>query len=92
MESIQEQWLAWKASLTGNILPVSTGVTVVVKPLWVLTGRVQGLRVSSGGTVVTMEVTGAIVGSGVAGKMVGRTSTTGFGTEMDGVGHGAFSL
>lgn len=60
---------------------------MVAKPLWVLTGRVQGLGVSSGGTVVTMEVTGAtvdaVVGSGVVGKMVGRTSTTGFGTEVD---------
>lgn len=98
--------LGWKANLTGNILPVSTGLTVVMKPLWVLTSSVTGAVVSTGSTVVTttgrMVVTGATVvsgrvgctvGSGRVGGTVGRCTTGAVGSVgSDFVGHGPFNL
>lgn len=106
LESIEENWLGWKANPTGNILPVSTGLTVVMKPLWVLTGSVTEAGVSTGASVVTttgmMDVTGATVvagrvagtvGSGRVGGTVGRYTTGVVGTVgSDSVGHGPFSL
>ncbi len=97
--------MSWKANLTGNILPVSTALTVVVKPLWVLTGSVTEAVVSRGATVVTntgmVVVRGAIVvagrvgstvGSGRAGR-VGRCTTGVVGTVgSDFAGQGPFSL
>ena len=101
LESTEEHWLGWKANLTGNILPVSTGLMVVMKPLWVLTGSVTGAVVSTGATVVTTSgvtvvigaaVVAGSVGSGRAGR-VGRC-TTGVGGTVgyDFAGHGPFSL
>lgn len=106
LERTEEHWLGWKANLTGNILPVSTALTVVKKPLWVLTGSVMGAVVSTGAPVVTntgmmVVVSGATVVAGRVGCTVGSgsggrvgTSTTGVvGTVgSDFVGHGPFSL
>lgn len=71
--------MVWKANLTGNILPVGTGLTVVMKPLWVLTGSVTGVVVFPGGTAVTGGTAlagrvGRIAGSGSVG---GRTTGEG---------------
>lgn len=61
-----------KANLTGNILPVSTGLMVVMKPLWVLTGSVTGVLVSTGGgTVVTTTGMLVVTGTTVAACRVG---------------------
>lgn len=95
-----------KQNLTGNILPVSTGLTVVMKPLWVLTGSVTGAVVSTGGTVVTttgrMVVDGAAVVAGSAGGTVGSGRVGGTGGRCttgvvgtvgsDFVEHGPFNL
>lgn len=97
--------MGWKANLTGNILPVSTGLMVVMKQLWVLTGSVTAAVVSTGATVVTTSgvmvvigttvvagSVGSTVGSGRAGR-VGRCSTGVGGTVgYDFAGHGPFSL
>lgn len=76
--------MGWKANLTGNILPVSTALTVVKKPLWVLTGSVTGAVVSTGATVVTntgmmVVVSGATVVAGRVGCTVGCTVGSGSG-------------
>lgn len=100
--------MGWKANLTGNILPVSTGLTVLMKPLWVLTGSITGAAVVStgGGTVVTdtggtvvsgaAVVTGRLgssVGSGRVARTVGRCTMGVVGTVgSDFVGHGPFTL
>lgn len=97
--------MGWKANLTGNILPVSTALMVVMKPLWVLTGSVTGAVVSTGATVVTntgmMVVSGATVVAGRVGSTVGsgrggsvgRCTTGGVGTVgSDFVGHGPLNL
>ncbi|KAF3849994.1 hypothetical protein F7725_019713 [Dissostichus mawsoni] len=46
-----------------------SGLTVVMKPLWVLTGSVTGAGVSTGGTVVTTTTTGSMVVTVVAGRV-----------------------
>lgn len=98
--------MSWKSNLTGNILPVFTGLTVVMKPLWVLTGSVTGAVVSTGGSVVTTTgatvVSGATVvdgraggtvDSGRVGWTVGRCTTGVVGTVgFDFVGHGPLNL
>lgn len=104
LESIED--LVWKANLTGNSLPVSTGLTVVMRPLWVLTSGFTGAVVSTGGTVVTttgrLVVTGATVVAGRVGCTVcsgriggaaGGCATGALGTVgSDIVGHGPFTL
>lgn len=73
------QCFGWKANLTRNILPVSPGLTVVMKPLWVLTGSVTGAVVSTGSTVVfttgMVVVTGGFVVAGRVGSAVGWYAT-----------------
>lgn len=85
--------MVWKANLTGNILPVGTGLTVVMKPLWVLTGSVTGVVVFPGGTVVTntgiTAVTGATVLAGRVGRIVGSGSA---GARTTGEGQRPFTL
>lgn len=77
--SKQKKTPSWKSNLTSEVLPVSTGVTEVMKPLWVLTGSVTGAAVVtttgtvvvSGATVVAGKAGGTVV-SGRAGGMVVR--------------------
>lgn len=73
-----------QANLAGNDLPVSTALTVVVKPLSVLTGTVTGALVPTGGASSVLVASGAgvvagrfrgVAGFGVgAGAMVGRAT------------------
>lgn len=73
-------------NLTGIILPVSTALTVVMTPLWVLTGSVTGAVVSTGATVVTttgmVVVSGAMVVAGRVGCTVGCTVGSGSGRRV----------
>lgn len=85
-----------KSNLTRIVLPVSTGLTVVMKPLWVLTGSVTGAVVSTtdmvvvtAGVVVTGRVGGAVgwytsVVAGRVGGTVGRYTTGVVGTMGSG--------
>lgn len=63
--------LGWReANLTGNILPA---LTVVKRPLWVLTGSVTAAVVSTGASVVTTSGRAVVLRSTtVVGGMVGR--------------------
>lgn len=94
--------LCWEANLTGNVLP---GLTVVMRPLWVLTGSVTAAVVSTGAPVVTTTIgvmvvggatvvagrVGSTVASGRAGGAVERC-TTGVVGGVGTVGHGPFVL
>lgn len=95
LENMEEIQSGWKAILPGNILPVSTGLMVVMSPLWVLTSCVQGAEVSTGDAVGMMNVTGATPVAGKVGCFVdsgrfGRTTTGAAVTRF--VGHEVFSL
>lgn len=105
-KNTEQHWLGGKANLTGNNLPVSTALTVVKRPLWVLTGSVTGAVVCTGATVVTTSGTmvvlrsttvvagrvGCTIGSSGGGK-VGTSSTGLAGTVGSGFfGHGPFHL
>ena len=80
-----------KANLTGKILPVSTALTVVTKPLWVLTGSVTGAVVSTAGVMV---VSGASVATGRVCCTGGSDGGGGGGGRVGCgfVGHGPLSL
>lgn len=68
-----------KANLTGNILPA---LTVVKRPLWVLTGSVTAAVVSTGVSVVTTSGSRAVVlrsTTVVAAGRVGRNVGSGGG-------------
>lgn len=79
-----------KANLTGNILPA---LTVVKRPLWVLTGSVTAVVVSTGASVVTTSGRAVVlrsttvVGAGRVGRSVGSGGGGGgtIGTRATGV-------